>query len=136
MRETCERHVSRQCHWADDLHAISSDPRYTGLVSRRTREGIGSEFVFAKRDAVFFVLRIFVVSENRIKYVSRGKDGASARAEGENGGEEDSRNYLFGTSSISRKRSKTDRISPKLEKGTFFRYQDTGLPPSDLSSNI
>lgn len=77
---------------AYDLHAISPPDTYRWVSPRR--KGIGSEFVFAKRDPVFFVLFEYFRESNKIRI--RGKKATpEQRKRGKGRTLSLSRNYLF-----------------------------------------
>ena len=69
MRETCERHVSRHCHWPTICTRYLL-PIHTGesrLVAR------GSALNSFSRKGILYFSYYSNISENRIKYVSGGK---------------------------------------------------------------
>lgn len=76
---------------AYDLHAISPPDTYRWVSPRR--KGIGSEFVFAKRDPVFFVLFEYFRESNKIRI--RGKKATPEQRKTEGEELSLSRNYLF-----------------------------------------
>lgn len=91
MRETCERHVSRHCHWPTICTRYLL-PIHTGesrLVAR------GSALNSFSRKGILYFSYYSNISENRIKYVSGGKRRRLSRGKGEREKLSLSRNYLF-----------------------------------------